>query len=1024
MINFSDSYNREKFQIFLKDFLPNDYIQKTEEIEIDEKNNYFLKINLLGFVKSLNDLVIIEAQRKKPEKSRIVVAKESFKFLDENGYSNALVITYSDRESHYRFSLITSNLSWVSDTKVKKQFSNPKRLSFLMGLGSKIHTATKHLVIEGKIKDFDDLHARFNIEIINDEFYEHYKNLFLNLVEKLDADTKFSNFAKKINLKTSDFAKRLLSQIVFCYFLQKKCWLTEDTNTKFGEGKNSFLRDKFEQYEKNKENFFNKFLEFFFYLGLNNENKDHYVKEINCKVPYIGGGLFEYYEGYDWEKENLNIPNSTFSNKERNGILDIFDLYNFTVDENENIDVEISIDPEMLGKTFEKLLDVKDRKSSGTFYTPREIVRFMAEDALISYLNDKNKNLFLNDIIKKFVKFEKIQDAKYENQIKKNASFLDISLKEVKICDPAVGTGAFVVELVNLISRKRKRLDEYLGRSRNIYSLKLQTIKKSIYGVDIKKHAIEIAKLRLWLSLIIDEKNYEKINPLPNLDFKFIVGNSLYKSSQLNLLDFPIYEKIQTLKDEFLITTSYTKQKKISKEVESLYLELSQNKKNFDFTKNFSEIFNKKKELSGFDIIIGNPPYVRGDTDKEDFETKKENLIYKKLYDDVHGGGRTDLYVYFIKKAEEICKSNGIISYIISNKWMTANYGKNLRIYLSSKKIDKLIDFGDLPIFEAVTYPNILIQRNINLEKNAQKTECLDASSVIKKLMNDSNESINIRSLKKYLTGIEEIFDNKKIIFDSFPSDGLSWSVNKSVQSKTFSKAKKVFKDTLKSKKITIRRGIVTGDNNVFIIDEKTKNSWIKEDKKCSNFIRPYLKGRNLENWKQKKIDEYIIYADRNFNISKSPQVIKNYLQKYKKQLSDRTTVPTSHEWYQLMQPQVGYINDFEKTKKIVWRDISSKPTSTIVDSGVYLDATCFYIPLSDKALCSWMHSDFFVQQLKTISSSVRGDSLRWKKQWVEQMYSYPNELKKDLENIYELSIKKPEDGIKKLNELINKFIN
>ena len=254
MINFSDSYNREKFQI-LKDFLPNDYIQKTEEIEIDEKNNYFQKINLLGFVKSLNDLVIIEAQRKKPEKSRIVVAKELFKFLDENGYSNALVITYSDRESHYRFSLITSNLSWVSDTKVKKQFSNPKRLSFLMGLGSKIHTATKHLVIEGKIKDFDDLHARFNIEIINDEFYEHYKNLFLNLVEKLDADTKFSNFAKKINLKTSDFAKRLLSQIVFCYFLQKKGWLTEDTNTKFGEGKNSFLRDKFEQYEKNKENF-------------------------------------------------------------------------------------------------------------------------------------------------------------------------------------------------------------------------------------------------------------------------------------------------------------------------------------------------------------------------------------------------------------------------------------------------------------------------------------------------------------------------------------------------------------------------------------------------------------------------------------------------------------------------------------------------------------------------------------------------------------------------------------------------
>jgi type I restriction-modification system DNA methylase subunit len=1024
MINFSENYNRKNFQIFLKDFLPNDYVQQIDGIEIDEKNNYFQKINLLGFVKSLNNLVIIEAERKKPEKSRIVVAKELFKFLEENGYTNALVITYSDQESHYRFSLITSSLSWVSDTKVKKHFSNPKRLSFLLGPESKIHTATKHLIIEGKIKDFDDLHARFNIEIINDEFYEHYKNLFLNLMDKLDNDIKFSNFAKKINLKTSDFAKRLLSQIVFCYFLQKKGWLTKDTNTKFGEGENSFLRDKFKEYEEKKENFFNNFLEFFFYLGLNNQNKNHYVKEINCKVPYIGGGLFRYYEGYDWQKENLNIPNSTFSNKENNGILDVFDLYNFTVDENESVDIEISIDPEMLGKTFEKLLDIKDRKSSGTFYTPREIVKFMAEDSLISYLNDKKIHLVPEGLIVDFIKFENIENKNNQKLLKENAGYIDTLLREVKVCDPAVGTGAFVVEIVNLISRKRKKLDEYLGKVRNIYSLKLQSIKKSIYGVDIESHAIEIAKLRLWLSLIIDEKNYEKINALPNLNFKFIVGNSLFQSSQLNLFDFPIYEKIQKLKDEFLITTSYTKQKKLSKDIEGLYLDLNQNKESFDFSKNFSEVFSdKKKDSRGFDIVIGNPPYVRGDTDKNDLETKSENALYKLLYKEVHGGGRTDLYIYFIKKAEEICKKNGIISYIISNKWMTTNYGKNLRVYLSSKQIDKIIDFGDLPIFEAVVCPNILVIKNNSNKIKIQNTKCLDAATIIKNFMSNSNQPITVKSIKRYLTGIGEIFENTNVKFNNFPSDGSSWTVNSSVQSENFLKAKKILKDTFKSKVLTIRGGVKTGFNKAFIINQSELNDFLKQDKNCNKFIKPFLKGRNIKPWKQDSYSEYIIFADRDFDISNCPLPISKHLKKFKNELSERATVPGSHPWYQLQQPQIGFINDYENSIKLVWRDISNRSVTTLVDKGIYLDMTCFYIPINDRALCSWMHSDFYFKQLKTISSIVRGDAIRWKKQWVQQTYFYPKELQKDLEKIYDLSINNPKDGIKKLNELVNKFI-
>jgi hypothetical protein len=208
MIKFSEKYNRKKFQFFLKQFLPEDLLESNEELTIDEDNIFFKNALVIGSVKSLGGLAIIEVERIKSEKSRITITKELFKFLELHGYSKALVVTYSEKESHYRFSLIKSDLNWVSETKVKKKFSNPKRLSFLLGEGSKVHTATKHLIDQGRVKNFDDLYGRFNIEIVNNEFYEHYKSLFLDLTNKLDKDKEFSTFAKRIGLETNHFAKK------------------------------------------------------------------------------------------------------------------------------------------------------------------------------------------------------------------------------------------------------------------------------------------------------------------------------------------------------------------------------------------------------------------------------------------------------------------------------------------------------------------------------------------------------------------------------------------------------------------------------------------------------------------------------------------------------------------------------------------------------------------------------------------------------------------------------------------------
>ena len=219
MINFSRKYDRKKFEVFLRQFLPDDLFEKNEELHVDEDNEYFKKAILLGSVKSLEGLMVIEVERKRSEKSRITITKELFKFLNTYGYSKALVVTFSKKESHYRLSLITSDLNWVG-TKVNKEFSNPKRLSFLLGEDVKLHTP--HNKLNTKVSNYQDLFSRFNIEIVNDEFFENYKKLFVNLQKKIEKDSTFNKFLKDKNITSDFFSKRLLGQIVFCYFLQKK----------------------------------------------------------------------------------------------------------------------------------------------------------------------------------------------------------------------------------------------------------------------------------------------------------------------------------------------------------------------------------------------------------------------------------------------------------------------------------------------------------------------------------------------------------------------------------------------------------------------------------------------------------------------------------------------------------------------------------------------------------------------------------------------------------------------------------
>ncbi|HUS50544.1 MAG TPA: N-6 DNA methylase, partial [Candidatus Paceibacterota bacterium] len=364
------------------------------------------------------------------------------------------------------------------------------------------------------------------------------------------------------------FAKKLLGQIVFLYFLQKKGWLGVSPNKTWGEGDKCFLRHIFEKSKFENKNFFNDYLELLFYDTLNNPRSNmvdrSYSPYFESRIPFLNGGLFE--PEYDWENSFMYIDDKIFEK-----VLDVFDRYNFTVKEDEPLEKEVAVDPEMLGKVFENLLDENLRKGKGTYYTPRKIVHYMCQESLVNYLIEESK--IDEDRIRKLINWNMIitkEDIIKEKENKNNVNLkskplvfwegeakqLEAILKDIKIVDPACGSGAFLVSLLQEIVRTRQVLHLFLDeKTTNEYQLKKETIQNCIYGVDIDPGAIEIAKLRLWLSLIVDYE-VEEIEPLPNLDYKIMQGNSLIEElilgdTNIKLFDIGAVKSQQAKKNLF-----------------------------------------------------------------------------------------------------------------------------------------------------------------------------------------------------------------------------------------------------------------------------------------------------------------------------------------------------------------------------------------------------------------------------------------------------------------------------------------
>ncbi|MDD3804583.1 MAG: class I SAM-dependent DNA methyltransferase, partial [bacterium] len=307
----------------------------------------------------------------------------------------ALVAFVAPNGEDWRFSLIKMDYRFMEGS-IKEEFTPARRWSFLVGVNENSHTAQSQLVNlvadDEKLPTLSQIEQAFNIEKVTKEFFEKYREQFLRTKDTLDEivqkDKKIEKDFTAKGVETVDFSKKLLGQIVFLYFLQKKGWFGVKRDEEWGAGPKNFLRELFEGKHGRYKNFFNDILEPLFYEALAREREDDFYSRFNCRIPFLNGGLFDPIKNYDWVHTDIYLPDDLFSNnyltKEGdtgNGILDIFDRYNFTVKEDEPLEKEVAVDPEMLGKVFENLLEIKDRKSKGTYYTPREIVHYMCEQS-------------------------------------------------------------------------------------------------------------------------------------------------------------------------------------------------------------------------------------------------------------------------------------------------------------------------------------------------------------------------------------------------------------------------------------------------------------------------------------------------------------------------------------------------------------------------------------------------------------------------------------------------------------------
>lgn len=732
---FQSKFNLSKWQMLLQDYFHADKVRVNAEVldeDAEDRKGYFLgsmttqdNYELGFFYYEMEDGSVLR---------RKVGLRNLIRPYLGYGFDAALAV-FNDG-TNWRLSLICD---------LKEDATSTKRFTYVFG-DEKAFYKTPILRFESlrtKANEFLEIKKAFSVEALSDDFFDEYRKQYAEFVKFLtgkeyvkkgnkwveqktgEPDAQYFTSFKEDDKLVRDYIKKMMGRIVFLYFLQSKGWLA---------GNLHYMHDLFyDASDEAKENFLDKVLEPMFFGLLNTKPEDRssaplvngvgvkYIPNAD-KIPYLNGGLFQ--------QEKIDEVDSVFPAGMFQSLFDFFDSYNFTIDENDPNDAEVGVDPEMLGKIFENLLE--DNKDKGAFYTPKEIVRYMCQESLTAYLQTGIEDAEVKEHIANFVKTNDVEELGGASS--ELAMSIDRKLIDVKICDPAIGSGAFPMGLLRELYACRKSIEIF--EEDNAADIKRHIIQNNIYGVDIEKGAVDIARLRFWLALIIDEK---EPMPLPNLDFKIMQGNSLlesYKGVDLDVTskklktgkdtkktrgvlslgfeETDVQKTIQDLVKSYFSITDHTlraqRRQQIDKyvkdyikicaegnhEVQDAVDELEiPNDQFFLWHTYFADVFEK----GGFDIVIGNPPY--GVSIKDDYR-KAVVASWGNVPD-------YEIYYYFVVLAAPLLKEKGIMSYIIPNTFLFNTFAKHFREMLVEKwNVLEILDCTKFPIFESAVVRNAI----------------------------------------------------------------------------------------------------------------------------------------------------------------------------------------------------------------------------------------------------------------------------------------------------------------------------
>ena len=883
------------------------------------------------------------------------------------GEFDAALVVF-DSGDHWR-------LSFICD--IKGEATSPKRYTYVFGNDDLLYRTPieRFNFLKKKGVSFENLKTAFSVEALSDEFFDKYREQYADFIQYITgkrfvkAGSKWEEKALESpnaalmqafdhnEKKIRDYVKKMMGRITFLHFLQRKGWMCGDLN---------YMQNMFEK-SAYKNDYLDSVLEPLFFGILNTKPAERealftdygWDKSLLNEwkdIPYLNGGLFE--------RDEEDEPESRFPAEYFKRLFQFFSEYNFTIDENDPNDAEVGVDPEMLGKIFENLLE--DNKDKGAFYTPKEIVRYMCQESLIAYLETNTSAA--KDKIRQFVLSpeEGVADIP-ENKKPK----LLAALEEVKICDPAIGSGAFPMGLLNELLHCREVLSgEHYDRA----EIKKSIIQNNIYGVDIEKGAVDIARLRFWLSIVVDE---ETPSPLPNLDYKIMQGNSLIESFMGVDLSKLTYEKeykkdkgeISLFDDEknrlqktvsHLLSSYYScsdhdRKVKLQQEISDTInkqleaqaynpeilaklktINLAENNKFFLWHTWFSDVFSRG-DKEGFDIVIGNPPYIR----QEKLGKEYKDLLCT-LFPNV-GNGIADIYVYFFGLGLKLLSPNGTLIFITLNKYLKTKYGRELRNTLAhSACVDLIIDFFELPVFNASTDAAItkVFRNNRNIDTRYFPMKTLENLDLFKTTSGDFLATIKDADEWKFVSGRDE-----QIIDKLYKG---------SISLKEFSSNR-------------IYRGITTGLNKAFVIKDR-----IVAEKLISSesypIVKKYAQSTDIGRWQIKDDDKYFIATGYDIDVKSLYPTIYNYLCQFKSELEVRCDKGIN--FYNLRA--CAYYDEFEKNK-IIYIHTAKNHKFYLDTDGHYINNSCYMIVSDSSFLFCFLNSKLF-QYFKRLKFVAYGD--------------------------------------------------